>query len=135
MELLKRKRAGEDINELTESGSEEEEVRAAFDTDSDFQALSEFEDEEESPEHFKKKISAAKTSRRRASGDEDQDHYDSEFVVDDDEAPLGVPGFGKSLIIERGAIVYGPIYFKAVSGKIWNHHSKMNASIRSSSRP
>lgn len=94
MELLKRKRAGEDIDELTESESDAESAKGAYDTDSDLQVLSEFEDEEESPEQVKEKRPKAKTTRRRASGDV-EDHYDSEFVVDDDDAPLGVPDIGK----------------------------------------
>jgi hypothetical protein len=94
MELLKRKRAGETIDELTESESDGEEAGGVYDTDSDLKALSEFEDEEESLEQVKEKRAKAKTTRRRTSGDV-EDHYDSEFVVDDDDAPLGVPDISK----------------------------------------
>lgn len=90
--MIKRQRAGEDISELTESESDEdeEEARGAYDTDSDLQALSEFEDEEESPEQERPHRPETKKSRPRTA---DDDHYDSEFVVEDD-APLGVPDIG-----------------------------------------
>jgi hypothetical protein len=46
--------------------------------------LSEFEDEEESPEQVKPKPKA----RRKAANKDD--HYDSDFVVEDDDVPLGM---------------------------------------------
>lgn len=93
MELLKRKRAGENISELTEteSDSDEEEAKGAYDTDSDLHALSEFEDEEESPDQ-ENRTKSKSTRRHAVTGNED--HYDSEFVVDDDDDPLGIPDIG-----------------------------------------
>lgn len=87
MELLKRKRAGEKITALTDSevSDAEDGKGGVYDTDSDLQALSEFEDEEESPEILKQKT--VKPKRRAATG---EDEYDSEFVVDDEEGMLGM---------------------------------------------
>jgi len=84
MELLKRKRAGENITELTESESDSELEGGIYDSDAELKALSEFEDEEESPEA----VQRPKRTQRRGSN-EDQDHYDSDFVIDDDDAPIG----------------------------------------------
>ena len=89
MELLKRKRAGEKISELTEteSESEEEDKGAMYDTDSDLKALSEFEDEEKSPDVVRQP--KTKPAPRNGAATDD-DNYDSEFVVDDDNGPLGM---------------------------------------------
>lgn len=100
MELLKRKRAGENITELTESEDDEEEEKGGvYDTDSDLQALSEFEDEEESPETSRQQNSKQRKQRTTNNGDE----YDSEFVVDDDETMLGK----KSVLSLEKQYMYG----------------------------
>jgi hypothetical protein len=86
MELLKRKRAGEKITELTDSEESDGEHGngGVYDTDSDLDVLSDFEDEEDSPEVVKPQ--KPKTKQRTNAG---EDAYDSEFVVDDDETMLG----------------------------------------------
>lgn len=87
-ELLRRKRAGEKIDELTESSSDDESGRGIYDSDPELQVLDHFEDEESSPETAKQAVTASpgRTNRNRANVDEDED-----FIVDDDENyPLGM---------------------------------------------
>ncbi|KAJ1337509.1 DUF4211 domain-containing protein [Microdochium nivale] len=110
MELLRRRRAGEKITQLTESESEfdDDGRKAVYDTDSDdgLQALKEFDDDEEEEEEEvqeieqasswgrkKSKKSPRKSQKARESeGSEDLD----DFVVEDDEngfigAPVDIP--------------------------------------------
>ncbi|KAL2255480.1 hypothetical protein VTK26DRAFT_3267 [Humicola hyalothermophila] len=99
-ELLRRKRAGESIDDLLkESDSSEEDapVKALYDTDSDHRALSEFEDDEEGvlelnlqdgKKKKKKKGKKKKEEGSDASGDESENSMES-FIADD--GPLGVP--------------------------------------------
>ncbi|KAG0648905.1 hypothetical protein D0Z07_4610 [Hyphodiscus hymeniophilus] len=85
MELLKRKRAGENVEELTDSEASSGPKRGIYDSDSnsDLEILDEFEDESE-PEAIPK-------PKKKASSMENG-IYDSDFVVEDDEdGPLGVP--------------------------------------------
>jgi len=98
LELLKRKRAGENIDEVTDSSSGSDAPRAGIydsDANSDLQVLSEFEDEESDIETSKpKKASKTRSSRGRKLEKEkkkDENEYDSDFVDDDDDGPLGVP--------------------------------------------
>ncbi|KAK4123406.1 hypothetical protein N657DRAFT_664416 [Parathielavia appendiculata] len=101
-QLLRRKRAGEVINEDEETSSSEEEEpakKAMYDTDSDHLALNEFEDDEEGVPDLKGKEEARtrkkkeRGEKRRAvgSGDEESEGSIDDFVVDDSDAPLGVP--------------------------------------------
>ena len=103
-ELLRRKRAGEVIDELPESSSSEDEApaKALYDTDSDHQALSEFEDDEEGvlemdvKEDKKKREKKKKKGKKRAE-DEAADHNDvdesddslEDFIAEDGH--IGVP--------------------------------------------
>ncbi|KAK3692035.1 hypothetical protein B0T22DRAFT_1865 [Podospora appendiculata] len=118
-ELLRRKRAGETIEEEDEEEEEEvEAVKAVYDTDSDNPALRDFEDDDEgipepaaqasprkskSPRKKSKKEKRERTPARDSdsdvvdlredgpASDQDQDNMD-DFVVDDGDEPLGVPG-------------------------------------------
>ncbi|KAL2125857.1 hypothetical protein VTI74DRAFT_2477 [Chaetomium olivicolor] len=102
-ELLRRKRAGEVINESEEGekSEEEEPQRAMYDTDSDNPALNEFEDDEEgvlgeedNAEKKKSKNSKEQKKKQKDPGDDDRSGSDedmSDFVVDDSDAPLGIP--------------------------------------------
>ncbi|KXX75980.1 hypothetical protein MMYC01_207480 [Madurella mycetomatis] len=100
-ELLRRKRAGEATEEDGESSQSEEEapVKAVYDTDSDNPALDEFEDDEEGvldyEEEKKDKKGKKKKNNRTATGDDDGDGDSDEsmddFLVDDSDAPLGIP--------------------------------------------
>jgi hypothetical protein len=86
LELLKRQRAGEKITELTSSESDEEPVQALYDSDSELEVLSEFEDEEESDGLQQVRESLRPLNRNN--------NDDDDFIVDDDEDPLGVPDYG-----------------------------------------
>ena len=101
-ELLRRKRAGEVVDEDDLSSSEGEAVRPLYDSDPDNLALNEFVDDEEGvpveqpaakerkPPRKKKEKEEGGTSGSGGSGtDLDEDLGD--FLVDDDDAPLGVP--------------------------------------------
>lgn len=86
LELLKRQRAGEKITELTSSESDEEPVQALYDSDSELEVLSEFEDEEENDGLQQVRESLRPLNRNN--------NDDDDFIVDDDEDPIGVPDYG-----------------------------------------
>ncbi|KAK3334024.1 hypothetical protein B0T19DRAFT_144724 [Cercophora scortea] len=118
-ELLRRKRAGETIEEEDEEEEEEvQPVKAVYDTDSDNPVLKDFEDDDEGiPEPAAQPASSGKSrsprkSKKRertpasdsdsdvvdlgedgAASDQDQGQEEDmdDFVVDDGDAPLGVP--------------------------------------------
>jgi hypothetical protein len=83
-ELLRRKRAGESIDELEETSSSE--GKPIYDTDSDHPALSDFEDDEEGVEVTKRK---GKKSEQPV--DDESSISTDDFVVNDSDEPLGVP--------------------------------------------
>ncbi|TAQ89595.1 hypothetical protein B7494_g2060 [Chlorociboria aeruginascens] len=83
MELLKRKRAGENIDQVTTSEDSDEGGGAALYDNKD-EALSNFEDESEIDEVKEK-------PRRKQASRNGEDHYDSDFVIDDDDELIGVP--------------------------------------------
>jgi len=101
-ELLRRRRAGENITMEDLETSEEEETHALYDTDSDHVALEEFEDDEEGvlqPEPVsvsKKKGKKDKYLRTEGSpepGDYEEGEEDmKDFIEEDDDGALGVPG-------------------------------------------
>jgi hypothetical protein len=87
-ELLKRKRAGEKIDKVTDSSSDGDVVEPPlYDSDTDQEVLRRFDDEEFSPEPAERRASG---SRQRPNANQHrsntgEDEYDSEFVVEDDE--------------------------------------------------
>lgn len=101
-ELLRRRRAGENITMEDLETSEEEETHALYDTDSDHVALEEFEDDEEGVLERESAGTAKKKrkTKRKRSLEEDLDIGDYEegeeemddFIEDDDDGELGVPG-------------------------------------------
>lgn len=99
LELLKRKRAGENIEEVTDSSSDSDKPRVGIydsDANSDLHVLSDFEDEESGIETTKahKVKNATKSGRGKKVEKEkkkNENEYDSDFVVDDEDGPLGVP--------------------------------------------
>ena len=110
MELLKRKRAGEDIEALTDSGeSSDEPRRGAYDTDSDLEMLSNFDDESE--------LEVVQKPKQKRTSNVNSYHLsdDSDFVVEDDEAPLGVPHLGLLDI---------PLQFRHAAHKPMKEHFK-----------
>ncbi|KAJ2986769.1 hypothetical protein NUW58_g4870 [Xylaria curta] len=98
MELLRRRRAGEKIEQLTasESSSNEDGKRGIYDSDPecDFEVLKKFDDEEE--EEVVEEQSAPRGDKRKPKHDKptgqggDESDLD-DFVTDDDDAPLGAP--------------------------------------------
>ena len=117
MELLKRRRAGENIEELTESESDEEE-------EDDFQKLDEFDDEEESPEQPKK---SSKSKVRRQRGDSsDEEAGESDFVIEDNDGPLGVPDYASLMPLEFTQAAHKPLkeHFRDVVE--WMVQNKLN---------
>lgn len=114
MELLRRRRNGEKIDKLTSSeSSSEDDRRGIYDTDpeDEFEVLKEFEDDEDSDEpndeqeeeptprsarKAKKKALKQRGTRSEEAavadegGDGEDDNLD-DFVVEDDEGPLGAP--------------------------------------------
>lgn len=110
IELLKRRRAGEKITQLTSSESESgEDKRGLYDTDSDddaLQVLEEFPDDEgdddapgevdEAEEDDEllsssKKNHSPKKARQSEGGDSNDESDLDDFVVDDDDGPIGAP--------------------------------------------
>ncbi|KFY27790.1 hypothetical protein V493_03304 [Pseudogymnoascus sp. VKM F-4281 (FW-2241)] len=83
LELLKRRRAGEKIDELTESSSDYEEEKGAYDSDASHAALSVFDDEDSEEAG----IEQIRKSLRPANRNMDDDS----FIVSDDDGPLGAP--------------------------------------------
>jgi hypothetical protein len=84
MELLRRKRAGENIDQVTDSSSDDDvRGRGIYDSGSDIEALSQFDDESED-----EAIEEVRMSLRPGVNNE----YDDSFVVEDEE--LGVPSYG-----------------------------------------
>jgi hypothetical protein len=85
LEILRRKRAGEDP-ELTPSSTEDDGLRrGVYDTDSDLEVLSDFDDDEEEEEN--------EESIRQSIRGINNNEYDDDFVVDDEDEAIGVPGF------------------------------------------
>ncbi|KAI1828406.1 hypothetical protein F4861DRAFT_181050 [Xylaria intraflava] len=96
MELLRRRRAGEKIDQLTssESSSDEDEKRGIYDSDSEgrFEVLKEFDDEEEGEVVKEKPAPRKDKGKREKPKAQNSDESDlDDFVTDDDDAPLGAP--------------------------------------------
>lgn len=102
MELLRRRRAGEKIEQLTSSESEDGgEKRGLYDTDSDegMQALKEFEDDDDEvdveavPPPSKKSAKKSKPPKKasKQSSDEEKDSDLDDFIESDEDGPLGAP--------------------------------------------
>lgn len=88
LELLRRQRAGEKIVELTSSESDDGEPRQGiYDSNSDLEVLSEFEDEEKDVDEGIEEVRRSLLPSKRNDNDDD-------FINDDDDEPLGVPELG-----------------------------------------
>ncbi|RKF59299.1 putative transcription factor iiic-like protein [Erysiphe neolycopersici] len=81
LELMKRKRAGEKIEFLTDT-----ELSSDGASDDKFEVLSVFEDDDESVEQNE-------SSSKAIQVEGDTDSNDSNFVVNNDEGPLGIPDY------------------------------------------
>ncbi|KAN0106536.1 protein of unknown function (DUF4211) domain containing protein [Hyaloscypha variabilis] len=120
MELMKRRRAGENIDQVTDSSESDEEEE---DEDDELQQLSEFDDEESSPEIPAKPTKAAKRKAQPQNSDGEVDTDD--FITEDEDGPIGVPDM--SLIpLEFTSAAHKPIkeHFKDVVE--WMVHNKVN---------
>ncbi|TGJ81677.1 hypothetical protein E0Z10_g7098 [Xylaria hypoxylon] len=98
MELLRRRRAGEKISQLTssESSSGEDEKRGIYDSDSgsDFEVLKEFDDEEQGEvvqEQIASRGDKHKRKREKPTDKEISESNLDDFVTDDSDSPLGAP--------------------------------------------
>lgn len=118
-ELLQRRRAGENIEQVTdtsESETDEDDAGAAL------EHLSDFEDEEEEEE-----IEVAKPKRKtgksgiddNASGNPDED-----FIVDDEDEPLGVPAMN-SIPLEFTHQAHKPLKEHFKDAIEWMIHNKV----------
>jgi len=102
MELLRRRKRGEKVDEDELEPVSEEDQAAEFDTDDEFQKLDEFDDESEAEEQPPPSSSAARGKNKRkaktkakakASAEEKADGEDDlgDFVVSDEDGDLGAP--------------------------------------------
>ncbi|CAL3966462.1 unnamed protein product [Diplocarpon coronariae] len=123
MELLKRRRAGEDIEELTESESEDD------GEDEDFQKLDVFDDDEED-EVPATRVRKQTKSRRQRGDSSDEQAGESDFIVDDDEGPLGVPDYTALMPHEFTHAAHKPLkeHFRDVVE--WMIQNKLNPGFR-----
>ena len=123
LELLKRKRAGNVNATLTDSDIDDDEHPVGlYDSGSDLQALSEFEDESE--EEVVEKRKKMTTPRKKTKSVENGDDYDSEFVVEDDDELLGVPMLDIPLAFTQAA--HKPIKEHFKDAIEWLVHNKLN---------
>ncbi|KAL1881399.1 hypothetical protein VTK73DRAFT_4159 [Phialemonium thermophilum] len=126
LELLRRRRAGEVIEEEDLSSSEDDGVRGIYDSDPDLPALDEFEDDEEGvlqvetpravplKKSKKREEKGTVTSRDQKETSQDQgDEAESEdlddFIVEDDDVPLGVPAELLDIPIEFTSHAHKPL--------------------------
>ncbi|KAI1393252.1 uncharacterized protein F4822DRAFT_5421 [Hypoxylon trugodes] len=141
MELLRRRRAGEKIDNLTSSEEDSEiEKRGIYDTDSDeeFAALKEFDDDEPEDEAESEvpirqaSPKSKKLSRKHEESDhrEDEDEGDEngldDFVVDDDDdAPIGAPA-NLDIPLEFTAQAHRPLKDQFPYVIEWLVHNRLN---------
>ncbi|RYP54575.1 hypothetical protein DL768_000635 [Monosporascus sp. mg162] len=140
MELLRRRRAGEKIEKLTSSESENDHDRKGiYDTDSEdeFKVLREFDDDEDEPEEEQeeeapmprssrksKGASREKEERRADKGEGNNEDLD-DFVVEDDDGPLGAPA-NLSIPLEFTAAAHKPLKDQFPHVVEWLVHNKIN---------
>lgn len=122
LELLKRRRAGENIEALTES----EESNSEDESGSDFQKLSEFEDEEEE-EVTEKPHKHVKKKRNTNVDGKDLDAYDSDFIEDDEDGNIGVPTHSLlDIPLEFTHAAHKPLKEHFKDAVEWMVHNKIN---------
>jgi hypothetical protein len=131
LEILKRKRAGESNPVLTESESDEEEVRGIYDSGSD--ALSTFEDEEEEEEEQEVEETRKRKTPKKSTV-ENQDEYDSDFVDDDDDGLIGVPDHAM-IPLEFTAAAHKPLKEHFSEAVEWCVQTKINPGFNQALQP
>ncbi|KAJ9136717.1 hypothetical protein NKR23_g9634 [Pleurostoma richardsiae] len=142
MEILRRRRAGEIVEDLSESS--EEDRPALYDTDSDHLALSEFEDDEEegekeelAPPKKRKNIDPRTLVKDRASGsskmdtgsgDNNENDLDDFIVEDDEDDALGVPAavLRNEIPLEFTAHAHKPLKDHFRDAIEWLVHRRIN---------
>ncbi|RYO91347.1 hypothetical protein DL763_005021 [Monosporascus cannonballus] len=140
MELLRRRRAGEKIEKLTSSESENDDDRKGiYDTDSEdeFKVLKEFDDDEDEPEveqedeaalprsSRKPKEASRRKGKKREDNGEGSDEDLDDFVVEDDDGPLGAPA-NLSIPLEFTAAAHKPLKDQFPHVVEWLVHDKIN---------
>ncbi|KAI8958007.1 hypothetical protein F5Y11DRAFT_337663 [Daldinia sp. FL1419] len=143
MELLRRRRAGERIEKLTSSEEDSDgEKRGIYDTDSEeeFVALKEFDDEESEVEEAKEEKPTKRRQRKEKGvveinrdGFEDgqgEEGYDDDkdledFISDDDDAPLGAPA-NLDIPLEFTAQAHRPLKDQFPVVIEWLVHNRIN---------
>jgi hypothetical protein len=123
LELLKRRRAGEDISQLTEtseSDSEDDE------DDPSFEKLEEFEDEEEDVVVSKPRSKPPKPAAVGDSYESLNNELDEDFIVeDDDDDPLGIPPM-HTIPLEFTHQAHKPLKQHFKDAVEWMVHNKLN---------
>ncbi|KAJ2899039.1 hypothetical protein MKZ38_003440 [Zalerion maritima] len=140
LELLQRRRKGENIDlDDISSSSEESRGRGIYDSGSELEALTEFPDEDEDGEEEQEPARPAKQARPRGrkaiSSDNEEDNSAkedarsgseelSDFIDDDDVDPLGAPSADAEIPLEfRAAKFKGKDWFRLVI--LWLLHLKL----------
>lgn len=88
LEILRRRRAGDKLEDISKSESEPEEQE-----EEEEEEKSETPEENQSPINYQTRLRAQEDSdvESAIAGNEDLDRYDDDFVLEDEEDPLGVP--------------------------------------------
>ncbi|KAI1326093.1 hypothetical protein F5Y16DRAFT_376365 [Xylariaceae sp. FL0255] len=132
MELLRRRRAGEKIDALTdsESSSDQGEKKGLYDSDPEdkLKMLSTFDDEEEDEQPAPKR-SESKTKKRKTKKSDEEGSDLDDFITDDDEdAPLGAP---VDMPLEFTAQAHKPLKEQFPHVIEWLVHNKINPRFQS----
>ncbi|KAI0995839.1 hypothetical protein K3495_g12342 [Podosphaera aphanis] len=96
LELMRRKRDGEKIEKLTSSESSEEE-----ESDHDLLVLSKFEDDDEGSNENSDCVEENREAENYVDG--------SDFIVKDDEGPLGIPDYASLIPLQFSHTAHKPL--------------------------
>lgn len=144
MELLRRRRAGEVIEEQDLSSSEDEDHKGIYDTDSDNPALYEFDDDDEDDDGDEgpEPVMRSNKAKGKESDQEDlRDLHDQNqddlggFIVNDDDAPLGVPSGLAEIPLEFTAQAHKPMKEHFKDAVKWLVQLKINPGFSDKKHP
>lgn len=121
----RRRRAGEVISEEDLSPPSEGHRIAMYDTDSDHPALEEFEDDEEGVPANESTSESRNNGNRAVHHGEDDDKM-ADFIVDDDDGPLGAPAELLELPAQFSAKSHRPLQYQFAKAIEWLVHLKIN---------
>lgn len=119
MELLRRKRAGEKISQVTDTEASDSEND---DDEPEFEKLEEFEDDDEEEEE---EVPKTKQKTKRTSNVNEDSDEDDFIVEDDDDDPLGVPS-AMSMPLEFTQAAHKPLKEHFKDAVEWMVHNKIN---------